>query len=76
MENAGELLACDLIHVGDHKEESLRSCIGSGEGTCLERTVDCACSTAFRLHLLYEHCLAEDVLTAGSSPFVNVFRHG
>ena len=76
MENAGELLACDLVHVGDHKEETLRSCIGCGEGTCLERAVNGTCGTTFRLHLLHEHCLTEDILTAGSSPFVNVFRHG
>lgn len=35
VEHAGELLAGYLVHVGDHEEQTLRSCVGGGEGTGL-----------------------------------------
>jgi hypothetical protein len=34
VDNAREKLACDLIHIGDHQEKTLRSGISSSESSC------------------------------------------
>ncbi len=75
MEHAGKKLTGNLVHVRNHQQQTLRSCIGCGEGTCLKRAVNRTCSTAFALHFLHEHCLAEDVLTSCRSPFIHIFSH-
>ena len=75
VENRGEKLAGDFVHVGDHQQQTLRSRVGGCQRTGLERTVNSACRTAFRLHFLNEDRFAEDVFTPGSSPFVDIFRH-
>ena len=69
-------LTCDLVHVRDHEEQTLASGEGSGEGTCVECAVHSTCSTCLRLHLLYQHCLAEEVLATCCSPFVHILCHG
>ena len=46
MHNARKQLACDLIHVRDHEQQSLRCSVGCGEGACGQGTVEgsgCAC---------------------------------
>ena len=68
-------LTCDLVHIRDHQEQTLASGEGSGEGTCVECAVHSTCSTCLRLHLLYQHCLAEEVLATCSSPLIHVLRH-
>ena len=76
VEHTRELLAGNLIHIGYHKEETLRCGVCCGQGTGLERTVHCTGSAAFRLHFLYEYSLTEYILASGSRPFVNIFSHG
>ena len=75
VENTGKLFAGNFVHVGNHQQEPLRCGVGCGEGAGLQGAVDGTCGATFRLHFLHEHCLAEDVLTSGSSPFINILRH-
>ena len=75
VEYAGHELAGDLVHIRDHKKETLRSCECACESTCSEGTVYCTCSTAFRLHFCNSHRLPENVLSAVSSPFIAGFCH-
>ncbi len=47
VEHAGKQLAGDLVHIRDHKEKTLRSSIGCGKSTCVQRTVNSTCCTGF-----------------------------
>ena len=76
MEYRRDQLTCDLVHIRDHQEKTLASGEGSGESTCVECAVHSTCSTCLRLHLLYQHCLAEEVLATCCSPFVHILCHG
>ena len=75
VEYAGEHFACDLIHIGDHQQQALRSCIGGGQGTGLQGAVDCTGGTVLGLHLHNLHRLAEQILFAVGSPFVYMLCH-
>ena len=75
MEHAGQQLAGNLVHVGNHQQQALAGGVGGGEGTRLQRAVHSACGASLRLHLLHHHGLAEDVLTSRSSPFVDMLSH-
>ncbi len=75
MEHGREQLACNLVHVGDHQQQTLRRSVGSGQGTRLKRAVNSAGGTALALHFLYHNSFAEDVLAACGSPFVDIFSH-
>ena len=82
MDDAGKKLACDLIHVGDHQKQTLRSGVGGGECTCCERAVNGTCRTCLGLHLHHLNGVAENVsrgftedVLVGSSPCVGHFRH-
>ena len=44
---AGKKFSGDLIHIGDHKEKSLRSGICCCECACSERAVNGTCRTCF-----------------------------
>ena len=76
MEHAGQHLAGDLIHVGDHQQQALGGGIGGGQGTGLQRAVDRARGAALRLHLHHLHRLAEQVLLPVGGPLVHMLRHG
>src|SRR5215208_6451164 len=52
-DRAGEFTG-DLVHVGDHQEQTLCCRKGGGECPGLKRAVDCTCCAAFGLHLNYE----------------------
>ena len=76
MENRGEKLARDLVHVRDHKKKSLRRRVGGGECAGCERTVNgsgCAC---FGLHLGNLNSCAENVFESVCRPLVNIVCHG
>ena len=75
MENAWQQLTGNLVHVRDHQEQALRSGVGGGKSTRLERTVNGTRGTSLTLHFLHENSLAKDVFTTGSCPFVNVLCH-
>ena len=62
VEHAGQQLAGNLVHVGNHQQQALRGGESCGERTCLQRTVHGTGGTAFRLHFLYLHRVAKEVL--------------
>ena len=76
VEHAGEQFACDLVHVGDHEQQTLGSGVGRGQRASLQGTVDRTGCTGFGLHLDHLDLLTEDVLTAFGRPFVHHFCHG
>ena len=76
MEDAGQQLACNLVHIGNHEQEALAGSEGACEGTSLQRTMNGTSCTAFALHFLNHYCVAEEVLTTLSGPLVNMLRHG
>ena len=76
VEHAGQQFAGDLVHVGDHQQQTLRSGIGGGQSTGLEATVHGACGAGLTLHLHDLHGLAEEVLTTAGGPLVDVLGHG
>ena len=76
MEHGGKKLACHLVHVGYHKEQTLGSGVGGGKSACVEAAVDSACRTGLCLHLLHLNGAAEDVLLTLCRPLVNEICHG
>ena len=76
MEHGGKKLACHLVHVGYHKEQTLGSGVGGGKSTCVQAAVDSACRTGLCLHLLHLNGAAEDVLLTLCRPLVNEICHG
>ena len=76
VEDTGEQLACDLVHVRDHQQKTLRSGVGGGQSACSERAVNRTSCACLGLHLDYLNRVAEDVLLASGSPLVNVVCHG
>ena len=75
IEHAGQLLSSDLVHIGDHQQQALRSGEGGGNSTCTQRAVHSACSACLRLHLDDLDLVAEDVLLASSGPLVHRVSH-
>ena len=75
-EHGGQLLGCDLVHIGDHQQQTLRGGVGGGQRTCAQRAVNCTGGTGFRLHLHHLDLRAEDVLQAVGGPLVHEVRHG
>ena len=76
MEYAGEQLSGNLVHIGNHQQQTLRRSERCGEGTSLERAMYGSGSTTLGLHFLYHYCVTKKVLTALSGPFVHMLRHG
>ena len=75
VEHAREQLTGDLVHVGDHQQQTLRRGVGRGQGTCLQRTVNGTGGATLALHLLDHYGLTKDVLAAGGGPLVHVLGH-
>ena len=59
-DRAGELTG-DLVHVGDHQQETLRGSEGGGKCAGLQRPVDSSRRAAFRLHLDHERDRAPEI---------------
>ena len=76
VEHAGEQLACNLVHIGDHQQQALGSGIGGGQRARGQRTVHRTGRAGLRLHLNYLNGIAEDVFQAVCRPLVGNFRHG
>ena len=76
VEHAGEQLARDLVHVGDHQQQALGRGVGGGQGACVQGAVDSAGSAGLSLHLLNFDRRTENVFPAGSRPLVNIVGHG
>ena len=76
MEYAGQQLAGDLIHVGDHQQQALAGSKGRGKSTAYQRAVHGAGCTGLGLHLRNSHGLPEQILASVSSPLISDLRHG
>ena len=75
MEHAGQKLARDLVHVGDHEQEALRGGEGGGQRAAHQKTVDRARGPGFGLHFADGRHLAHQVFFALSRPFVGQLTH-
>ena len=75
VEYAREQLACDLVHVRDHQQKTLRCGVGGGESTCCQRAVYGACRTCLGLHFDNLYGSTENVLLTCGCPLVNAVCH-
>ena len=76
VEHAGEQLARDLVHVGDHEQQTLRSGERGGQSAGCERTVDGTRRAALGLHLGDAERLPEHIELTFGRPLVGCLRHG
>ena len=83
VDNAGQQLAGDLVHVGDHEQQTLGCSVGGGERTGCKRAVNGACGACLGLHFHNLYSLAEDVdsrlaenVLVGGGPGVCDLSHG
>ncbi len=76
MEHSRSLLAGELIHVGDHQKQTLRSGESAGIGTSGNGAVNSAGGTCLGLHLDDLYFLAKEVLSVIGYPLVHTLRHG
>ena len=76
MEDSGQLLRRNLIHIGDHQQQALAGGIGAGESAGAQGAVDSARRAGLGLHLHHLHLGAEDVLQAVGGPLVYQIGHG
>ena len=75
VEHAGQQLTGDLVHIRDHEEQTLRSGVGGGQRTGIQRAVNGTRSTSLGLHLLDLNGSTEDVFDALCRPLVNIVCH-
>ena len=76
MQHAGQTLAGDTVHGGDHQHQTLGSGEAGGQGTGLQCAVAGTAGTGLGLHLHQTDGLAEDVLLTLGRPLVSMLRHG
>ena len=76
VENCGQQLTGDLVHIGDHQQQTLGCGVGGGQSTGSQRAVDSTGGTGLGLHLDDLNGVAEDVLPTGGRPLVHVVSHG
>ena len=72
---ARQHLACDLIHIGDHQQKSLRSGVSGGQRAGLQRAVHRAGGAALGLHLDDLHRFAKQIFFAVCCPGIHMLRH-
>src|SRR5690554_4750972 len=75
MEYAGQQFTGNLIHIGDHQQQSLRSSKGRGQGTGLQGSVNGTGRTGFRLHFLQLDRFSENVLSSACCPLIHILSH-
>ena len=75
VDNARQQLTCDLIHIGDHEEQTLGCGVGGGQSTGCEGAVNGTGSTGLRLHFHNLNGVAHDVLQTAGRPGVGYVRH-
>ena len=75
MEDRGDQLAGDLVHVGDHEQQALGGGEGGAQCTSAQRTVNGAGHTGLGLHLGDDRDGAPDVLLLGGGLGVRFRRH-
>ena len=76
VEDGGQLLSRDLVHIGDHQQQALAGGVGAGESARAQGAVDRASGTGLGLHLDHLHLGAEDVLQTVGGPLVHQVGHG
>ena len=75
MEDPGEEFAGNLVHVGNHEQQTLRGGKGGGQRTSGKAAVYGACGTCFGLHFPYGHGLPHEILHALGGPLIYMFTH-
>ena len=75
VEDARQQFAGNFEHITEHDHHALRGRESRRKGTGIQSTVHRTGSTFFRLHFLNLDGCAKQVLTAMSSPFIDVFSH-
>ncbi len=75
VEHAGQQLARNLVHVGNHQQQTLRRGKGRGQSTALQRAVHGARGTRLRLHLDDLDRIAENILAPLRRPLVDQLGH-
>ena len=68
VEHARQLLSSDLVHVGDHQQQTLGCGVSGGQSTCAQRAVHGTGSAGLGLHLNNLDLGAEDVLQTVGGP--------
>ena len=75
MKDRREKLSGNFIHVGDHKQKPLGSCISCSKSAGRERTVYRTCGACLRLHFHNLYGCSEDVFHTGGSPLIDIVSH-
>ncbi len=76
VEHARQQFAGNLVHIGNHKKQTLRSGERRGQRAALQRTVHGTRGTGLRLHFDDLDRLSEDILATLGGPLVHEFGHG
>ena len=76
VEDAGQQLAGDLVHVRDHQQQALGRGESRSQRASDQRAVHGAGCAGLGLHLGDLHLLTEEVETAVGSPLIRRFGHG
>ena len=75
VEDAGQQLAGDLVHVRDHQQQALGRGERRGERAGLQRAVHGTGGAGFGLHLRDADRLTKEILAIVRSPVIRNFRH-
>ncbi len=75
MEDAGQKLAGDLVHVGDHQEQALGGSVGGSQRACCQHAVHGTGGAGFGLHFADFDLLAKDVFGAFGCHLIDNFAH-
>ena len=73
--DAGEILCGNLIHVGNHQEQTLRCGKGCSQCAGHQASVNSASGATLGLHFGDFYRLTEQIFPAGGSPLVNMLCH-
>ena len=76
MHYAGQQLSCNLVHIGNHEQQTLGCGVGGGQGACGQGTVESTCRAGLGLQLGDLDGLSEQVLAAVGCPLIDLLRHG
>ena len=75
MDDARQQLTCDLVHVGDHQQQTLGGGVRCGERARRQRAVHSTGGAGFGLHLYNADFLPENVLLTIGRPLVGQVSH-
>ena len=76
MQHAGQTLAGDAVHGGDHQHQALGGSEAGGQCAGFQCAVASAAGAGLRLHLHQADRLIENILLPFCRPFVRVLCHG